>query len=181
MSIDIFKPTLLLTSILVLGGCDRVMYTPSCSSVGPADYGSRFTTLRNGVISDSDTDLSWYRCPFGTNYNELNTCLGSPVLLPLQDAQLVVEETARKSSVTWRLPTIKEFQTILREDCENPALDPGLFPGSLSENHWTSDNFDPESSLGCAVYSYQGSSSCRLKKDNLFPFMIVTDQVLNSN
>jgi hypothetical protein len=111
----------------------------------------------------------------------MNACLGSPVLLPLQDAQLVVEETARKSSVTWRLPTIKEFQTILREDCENPALDPFLFPGSLSENHWTSDDFDPESSFGCAVYSYQGSSSCRLEKDNLFPFMIVTDQKLISN
>jgi hypothetical protein len=181
MSIDKFKPALLFVCIPLLGGCDQVMYTPSCTSVGPADYQSRFTTLRNGVITDSDTDLSWYRCPFGTDYNVMNACLGSPVLLPLQDAQLVVEETARKSSVTWRLPTIKEFQTILREDCENPALDPFLFPGSLSENHWTSDDFDPESSFGCAVYSYQGSSSCRLEKDNLFPFMIVTDQKLISN
>jgi hypothetical protein len=74
---------------------------------------------------------------------------------------------------------MNEYKSILREDCENPALDPSLFPGALVENHWTSDNLEEGSALACAVYTYQGASSCRLDGENLFPFLIVTDQRLN--
>jgi len=168
----------LLLSVLLISGCDRVMFTPSCSAIGPLDYGSRFSILRNGVISDSTTGLSWYRCPFGTSYNGLNACLGAPSLLSISDAELSVQETASKSGVSWRLPTMNEYKSILREDCENPALDPSLFPGALVENHWASDNLSKGSSLQCAVYTYQGASSCRLDRENLFPFLIVTDQQL---
>ena len=171
-------PAVLLLSVL-LGGCNRVMYTPSCTAIGPQDYGTRFSTLRNGIISDSVTGLSWYRCPFGTSYNGLNACLGAPSLLRIADAELAVQETADKSGVSWRLPTMNEYKSILREDCENPALDPSLFPGALVENHWTSDNLEEGSALACAVYTYQGASSCRLDGENLFPFLIVTDQQLD--
>jgi hypothetical protein len=172
----IVKAALLLS--VLISGCDRVMYTPSCLAIGPLDYGSRFSTLRNGVISDAVTGLSWYRCPFGTSYNGLNACIGTPSLLSIADAELSVRETAGKSAVSWRLPTINEFKSIVREDCENPALDPTLFPGALIENHWTSDNLDQGSALACAVYTFQRASSGRLDGENLFPFLIVTDQQL---
>ncbi len=179
MNLDIPKILAISIAVMSLGGCERVMYTPSCTSSAPYDYGMRFSTLRNGVITDNETGLSWYRCPFGTNYNGLNACIGTPLFVSAENAFLSVDETAEKSAVQWRLPTIDEFKTILREDCENPALDPMVFPGSLVENHWTSDNRDQESGFSCAIYTYQGASSCRLDKENLFPFMIVTDQKLN--
>ena len=179
MSIQTSRVSAVLLLSALLSGCDRVMYTPSCSAIGPLDYGSRFSILRNGVISDSTTGLSWYRCPFGTSYNVLNACLGAPSLLSISDAELSVQETASKSGVSWRLPTMNEYKSILREDCENPALDPSLFPGALVENHWTSDNLEEGSVLACAVYTYQGASSCRLDGENLFPFLIVTDQQLD--
>ncbi len=173
---QIVKAVLLLP--ILLSGCDRLMFTPSCSAIDPKDYGSRFSTLRNGVISDAATGLSWYRCPFGTSFNSSGACIGTPSLLRITDAEVSVQETASKSAVSWRLPTINEFRSILRADCENPALDPFLFPGALVENHWASDNLSKGSSLQCAVYTYQGASSCRFDRENLFPFLIVTDQQL---
>jgi hypothetical protein len=38
----------------------------------------------------------------------------------------------------WRLPSMKELQTLLDLTRQNPALDPEAFPGAPSNEFWTS-------------------------------------------
>ena len=115
----------------ILQSCDYFKHIPDCSQITSEPSPLLFTALQRGVVSDQRTGLTWSRCPVGTNYIPSGNCVGEPLLMTFDNAQAYVQETAEKSSVAWRLPTITEFKSIIREDCQNPALDQTLFPRAI--------------------------------------------------
>lgn len=95
-----------------------------------------FDVVALGSFTDTHNGLAWQRCMVGQAWDSnQQTCLGSPQKMNWQSA------LQHAASSGWRLPTIKELQSIIDFQCFAPPLHPELFPqaaGSLSSGLWSS-------------------------------------------
>ncbi len=92
--------------------------------------------LNKGEAFDQTTQLIWSRCSLGTTWSKGNGCMGTPHLMPLEDAKKSIE----KIGDGWRLPTIQELYSIVKQDCTGPAIETTVFPGINIEEespYWT--------------------------------------------
>ncbi|HXI58807.1 MAG TPA: DUF1566 domain-containing protein, partial [Polyangia bacterium] len=88
------------------------------------------TVVRDdGTVLDVATGLTWQRAPDPTprTWSEAAAaCAGLPVDSQPGDAR------------PWRLPDVKELQTLIDESRADPAIDPVAFPDTPSESFWAS-------------------------------------------
>ena len=77
-----------------------------------------------GIVGDSATHLNWQQASSGALYN-------------WDDAARYCA-TLELHGMGWRLPTIKELQTLVDEGAAMPATDSVAFPNTESEYYWTS-------------------------------------------
>ncbi len=76
-------------------------------------------------VTDSQTGLIWSRCSEGQAWNG-SACLGVPALF-LHEAGL---RHAQSKGNGWRLPNIKELDSIVDRTKANPAIDTSVFPNT---------------------------------------------------
>ncbi|HEY6168977.1 MAG TPA: DUF1566 domain-containing protein, partial [Verrucomicrobiae bacterium] len=94
-------------------------------AAAPTTPRSHFVNNGNGTITDTDTGLTWQQGEIGaaTDWtNALNYCEGL-VLGSFQD---------------WRLPNIKELESLNDETLASPSIDTNFFPGAKSARYWSS-------------------------------------------
>ena len=84
---------------------------------------SRFI-LNDGEAFDQSTKLIWSRCSVGTTWQKGVGCVGSPVLMRIEEA----EQFTRSLGGSWRVPTIEELCSIVERTRTSPALNPEVFP-----------------------------------------------------
>lgn len=99
--------------------------------------GSRFIDNSDGTLTDLVTGLMWKRCPEGLSGA---TCNQGTVSNKVWG---VAMKTARDSTFAgyddWRLPNLKEMQTLVDVTKNNPAQDTSVFPNPKNVlNYWTS-------------------------------------------
>ena len=88
----------------------------------------------DGTVSDNKTKLMWKRCPEGFSYSN-GTCSSSGTTSYTWNAALATPATANSglgfaNKTNWRLPNIKEIQSIVEEKCQLPALNQSVFPNT---------------------------------------------------
>ncbi|CAK8716617.1 MAG: Protein of unknown function (DUF1566) [Candidatus Electronema aureum] len=98
----------------------------------------------DGTVTDSKTKLMWKRCPEGFNYSSANnTCAaaaGTASLYTWSNALArpgVANATKFANYENWRLPNIKELQSIVEEQCYNPAINLTIFPSTSISSVWS--------------------------------------------
>ena len=79
--------------------------------------------LKHGLAYDKNANLTWQRCPNGQIFSD-GRCQGAIKLLTLDEAN----QLARKTGSGWRLPTINELGSLIRNSCKSPMLDQQAFP-----------------------------------------------------
>ena len=82
----------------------------------------RFIIYDNGTVADKKTGLIWKRCPIGSE-----ECQTNPLFFTFQEALANTGITYADSDL-WRLPNIKELNSIAQRSCINPALNTIVFP-----------------------------------------------------
>ena len=93
-----------------------------CAGSAAADAPpGRFSVTAN--VYDTKTKLTWQH-PLDANS------------LPLADA---ASYCAGLPGGAWRLPSVKELQTIVDDSRVNPAIDPAVFPDTPAAVFWASD------------------------------------------
>lgn len=98
----------------------------------------RFVPSATGEeVTDTQTGLIWRRCPEGQVWIS-STCSGSSVYYTWDDALAHAKNTATSTGVAWRLPNVKELQTLVDRKLANPAIDSSVFPNVPSVFFWTS-------------------------------------------
>jgi len=111
-----------------------VALTASADANAPA---GRYTTA-NGTVYDTKTKLTWQEAvPTGT-YTWANAkayCAGLSL-----------------NGTGWRLPTIKELQTIVDDSQANPSIDTTAFPSTPANWFWSSSPLVGSSSNAWLVY-----------------------------
>jgi hypothetical protein len=99
---------------------------------------ARYIDHNNGSVSDKRTGLTWQVCALGQQWQKDNTCELTPGLYHWQEAMLLAKENTDSDSDNWRLPTIKELNSIVEYQCNNPAINQAVFPNAGKNMHWSS-------------------------------------------
>ena len=99
---------------------------------------------RDGPIArDYINKLEWMRCSVGQHW-ENDTCVGEVLMLSVAEAQEIIERVDNLDGGGWRLPTVKELQTIVskvetRPDDIEPNIDQKTFPNTFAGPYWAVD------------------------------------------
>lgn len=93
-------------------------------SIPPSTPESRFEFLDNGnEVKDLITGLIWQRCPAGRSWTGTG-CSGIAIRYDWASALALGDGTE------WRLPNIKELESISEVSCSRPAFNLSIFPGT---------------------------------------------------
>ena len=111
----------------------------SCrNDMPPSTPDTRFT-IRNDLVEDHLTTLTWTRCALGQTWQD-GVCTGAERSLSLGEAQQVLEEVNRKGldgHHDWRLPLLPELASIVERQCFYPRANETVFPGIHSVVYWS--------------------------------------------
>lgn len=80
--------------------------------------------LNKGNAFDKLTKLTWRRCSVGTTWKNGSGCVGTPKLMSFKEA----EHYAKQVGEGWRLPTIQELYSLVKQVKKNHASNSTIFP-----------------------------------------------------
>lgn len=93
-----------------------------------------------GVVTDKVTGLMWQKCDVG--YTGADCRIDDQHQGPRLMSWLLALDFASNNTNygynDWRLPNIKELQSLVESACFNPALNDALFPIKNYGHYWTS-------------------------------------------
>lgn len=110
----------------------------------------------DGTAIDSATGLMWMRCAEGQTWTGA-TCSGEAAEFKWEAARGLRRTYAGHSD--WRLPSIRELQTLVELGREKPAIDTAIFPATPSSDFWSGSPNASKSSYAWGVYFSDGYAS----------------------
>ncbi len=120
-------------------------------------------SVKGAEAYDAKTNLTWQRCAVGQRWEQSAGCLGSPAKFTFDEAQALAQGG-------WRVPTIDELTTIVSPLCNDPAIDPLVFPNTLPEQFWSSVLYHP---MAFYVSFRNGSSNPTYYTDSRYSVRLV--------
>ncbi len=106
---------------------------------------SRYELLNNNEVKDLQTGLIWQRCRLGQKWRG-TSCTGTPTLYNWKNALQAAKKAENKGNA-WRVPNIKELQSLIDYACKNPVFNETYFPNTQKEDgYWSSTTYasDPD-------------------------------------
>ena len=124
---------------------------------------SRYTENLDGTVTDKVTGLIWKQCPEGLSGADCGAGNGQ---LP-EDSTLLTWQAALQHAAAadfagsgdWRLPNLKELQSLVELRCRTPAVNSRLFPntpGASASEFWTSSSNSSQATDAYAVDFSEG-------------------------
>lgn len=118
-------------------------HSGTCNATYPATTpDQRFNLIKDSsnqtirAVEDTQTQLIWARCLTGLSGSDCST--GTAKKLSWQNALKTANRSTLLGWHDWRLPNIKELQTLIEEKCYNPAINMTIFPNTPSHLVWSS-------------------------------------------
>ncbi len=103
--------------------------------------GQSYTDNHDGTITDASTGLVWQMCSQGQTWADGDphgTCTGDVSYLSQSDGETSCEGITGGG---WRLPSLKELETIVDTTTSIPAIDSNFFPSTPSDGFWSSSPY----------------------------------------
>ena len=99
----------------------------------------RFNANGDGTVTDNKTGLMWQRCTHGQDHN--STCTGTAIARTWSQALsyckgLLLPSTSINQD--WRLPNIRELQSLADYTKVSPTIDSTYFPNTVLTDYWSS-------------------------------------------
>ncbi len=104
-------------------------------NIVPIAPNSRYEFLNNGAeVKDIKTDLIWQRCSLGQAWNG-TSCTGKSLTYNWASAL----QMAKNTGDGWRVPNIKELDSLSEDACFSYAMNEIVFPNTgLDRFYWSS-------------------------------------------
>ena len=118
---------------------------------------SRFERLADG-IRDRYTGLVWQRCALGQDGPDCENGIGEEHLLSRAEAAAAATALRDRSGQDWRLPTVKELESLLELGCRSPAAAAEFFPSTPVRPFWSSTASAGDAAQGWFVNFFLGRS-----------------------
>jgi hypothetical protein len=109
-----------------------------------AAWGGDYTVNPNGTVSDNTTGLIWQQEDDNTGRT-------------WEQALAYCENLTLDSQADWRLPNIKELESIADDSRVFPAIDTAAFPNTDSSGCWSSTTYAGYTDLAWYVDFYDGN------------------------
>ncbi len=132
-----------LVSLVGVQGANGACNAEANSGQSDARY-----VVKDDVVHDQVTKLTWMRCSEGQRWSADAGCQG--VLRTFNCEQ---GNVARSQG--WRVPSVDELETLVAKGCRNPAVDETVFPGTPAGPYWTSSKV--ESNCWRVDFEYGGA------------------------
>ena len=122
---------------------------------GVAPSGSRYTDNGDGTVTDNLTGLMWVKDPgqIGGPWGYS----GYPYQMSWYDAIYNCENLDYAGYSDWRLPNIRELQSLVDYGRYGPAIDYYTFPNVQTSGYWSSTLYEGYDYYAWLVYFYDGS------------------------
>ena len=108
----------------------------------------------DGSIHDRDNTYTWYDSTPETNGGGAGTPGDGT---DTEDFIAVLNVAEFGGFTDWRLPTIKELQSIVDYGTIMPNIDTDYFPNTVSSHYWSSSTYVNDTGFAWPVYFYYGS------------------------
>ncbi|MCP4287360.1 MAG: DUF1566 domain-containing protein, partial [Gammaproteobacteria bacterium] len=118
---------------------------------------SRFV-VNGDEVTDTETGLIWQHCSLGQTGSDCSG--GSANTYNWQQA-------LQAASAPWRLPNINELESIVEDKCFDPAINPTIFPNTVSSNYWSASPNANYSNNAWYVYFRNGGSYYGYSKSDI--------------
>jgi len=139
----------------------------------PTTPDSRFQ-VNEAEVTDTQTGLIWQRCAQGQSWNsETSQCAGTVTAVHWKSAMEL-------TTGDWRVPNIKELQSIMEHACASPSMNMTIFPiGREALSIWSSTPARRSLTLAVAdsiwIGNIQYGTSTGGKKDFQLATLLVKD------
>lgn len=124
---------------------------------GVATPPSRYT-YAGGEVTDTATGLIWRRCSEGQTWDG-STCHGVAAAASWSRARRQAELEAARTGQAWRLPNVKELQSLVTDDHSVPAIDTEAFPNTRSKWYWSSTPYSSLPFYAWSVFFLDGATN----------------------
>lgn len=125
------------------------------SNIIPTAPNSRYQLLNNNSeVKDLKTNLIWQRCSLGQTWVD-GSCTGMATIYTWPNAL----KAAQDIGGGWRLPNIKELQSLVERACYNLSINETIFPNTKSEDYWSSSPVAYGGSYAWVVSFYNGNGN----------------------
>lgn len=142
------KPILSQLAILALGMAVFCLPKPAIAG----------TYIDKGmVVIDLENGIEWLKCSIGQQWDEEN-CIGDILRLPQEAMGQVVAQANEKLGGKWRLPSRKELESLVCEECEGVKITAETFPNTVGEPYWTGETNSFPPNAYWSVNFYNGNS-----------------------
>jgi hypothetical protein len=118
--------------ILILAGTNL-----SESATSKVTHSSSYI-ISDFIAVDLRTGAEWMRCSVGQIF-ENNTCTGEAMRLSQEETRQAIKLANKELGGLWRLPTLKELESLVCQECPVPKIDKVVFPNTLAEPYWTGE------------------------------------------
>lgn len=113
------------TETMSAGGTKRFHVRAVRNTMAPVTLTDRFTDNSNGTVTDKLTGLVWQKTQ-------------SVLLMTWEEALIYASGLTLAGNSEWRLPNIKELQSLNDEKLSKPSFNRTYFPNVISGNYWSS-------------------------------------------
>ena len=111
------------------------------------------------LVFDTQTALMWMRCSLGQTWNG-NSCTGTATSYTWKQALNAADTHSFAGFEDWRVPNIKELESLVEPACYSPAINQSVFPNTVSSHYWSSSpNAHHTASAWNVSFSYGNGSS----------------------
>ncbi len=130
-----------------------------------------YTDNGDGTVTDTTTGLQWMRCAVGQTWSG-STCTGTASTYNWAQANALTGTVTYAGQSDWRLPNIRELQTIVDPARYNPAIDTAAFPNTPASYFWSASGVANYPDFARYVYFYYGYAGY-YSKNNTYPVRLV--------
>ena len=133
---------------------------------------SRYELLNsNTEVKDTQTGLIWQRCSLGQTWSDTN-CTGTAATYHWTNAL----QTAKNMGNGWRVPNIKELDSLIELACYSPSINETYFPNTKSNSYWSSSPVAYSSIAAWVVYFDNGNDLSDNKNANGYVRLVRSGQ-----
>lgn len=159
------------TAITLIGAMAATLVTGAtyaqCSNDG------RFVVdIEKGTVNDHRTGLMWQHCAVGLSGKDCTN--GEAAKLSLEDTRAAVFSTTTGNYTDWRLPTVKELNSIVDVRCYAPSIQSEIFPNTPSHYFWTDIKFNDDGRKSWVVSFYFGEDGVAFESLGLHSRLVRT-------
>ncbi len=130
-----------------------------------------YTDNGDGTVTDKASALVWMRCSPGQTWTG-SVCDGVPGTYVWDDANLLTGAVDFAGKTDWRLPNMRELQTIADRSKFNPAIDSMAFPATSAATYWSSSAY-PNVSTAAWYVNFGGGDVHGADKSSALPVRLV--------